>query len=508
MHSLDYQGLGVAKINGKTWFIENALPNEQVLIHVIEEKRQYGRAKANKILQASPLRQQPSCISYPQCGGCQMQHIKLDVQRQTKQQAFFKQLQRLQTEPIDWQPMISGQDKHYRRRTKLSMAIQHNQLMIGFRQQNTHQIIPLTDCEVLEQPLSTLLPKLQHLFAGWKMKKALGHIELVNADNTRAMLVRHIGKINAQDQQMLLNFAKTEQLSLYLMCDENHIEHLCGEAPYYQINGLTLHFCIRDFIQVNQPLNQKMVNKALEWLAITAEDRILDLFCGIGNFSLPIAQQAGFVVGVEGVEEMVKQAKINQQTSGLNNIAFYQTNLAESFVDQHWATQPFNKVLLDPARHGALFCLDHLMALTPERIIYISCNPATLVRDAEKLIRHGYKIAKSAVIDMFPHTGHLETVALLSKLDVDKHIDVEIKLDELDLTSAESKATYAQIKQYILEKFDLKVSTLYIAQIKKKCGIALREHYNKSKKEKQVIPQCTPEKEEAIMDALRHFKMI
>ncbi len=164
--------------------------------------------------------------------------------------------------------------------------------------------------------------------------------------------------------------------------------------------------------------------------------------------------------------------------------------------------------MLDPPRSGAAFALNALCELKAEKILYVSCNPATLVRDAEILCDFGYKIEKSAVIDMFPHTGHLETVVLLSKLDVDKHIDVEIKLDELDLTSAESKATYAQIKEYILEKFNLKVSTLYIAQIKKKCGIELREHYNKSKKEKQVIPQCTPEKEEAIMDALRHFKMI
>ena len=177
----------------------------------------------------------------------------------------------------------------------------------------------------------------------------------------------------------------------------------------------------------------------------------------------------------------------------------------------NWSKQGIKPdvILVDPPRKGLTESfIESSVSMEPKKIIYISCNPATTARDIKLYQELGYELKKVQPVDLFPQTHHVETVALLSKLDVDKHIDVEIKLDELDLTSAESKATYAQIKEYILEKFDLKVSTLYIAQIKKKCGIVLREHYNKSKKEKQVIPQCTPEKEEAIKDALRHFKMI
>ncbi|WGE32368.1 23S rRNA (uracil(1939)-C(5))-methyltransferase RlmD [Actinobacillus genomosp. 2] len=415
IQSLDYQGLGVAKIDGKTWFIENALPNEQVEIRVLEEKRQYGRAKAVKILKPSAERQQPSCTLYGKCGGCQMQHIPLDLQRETKQQALFQRLQKLQSQPIDFQPMIVGNDKSYRRRAKLSIALQNNQLAIGFRMQNSNQIIPLEHCEVLVELLSQLIKPLQSLFNTWQNKKTLGHIELVQADNTIAMLVRNVGQLHPQDSQNLQQFAEQYSLSLFVMTAENDIVQLSGEAPYYQIHGVKLGFSIRDFIQVNGKLNEKMVDKALEWLNLSAQDRVLDLFCGMGNFTLPIAKQAGFVVGVEGVQPMVAQAKQNQATSGLKNLAFYQTNLDEPFADKPWASEPFNKVLLDPARNGAFFCLDHLATLNPETIVYVSCNPATLVRDAEKLIQAGYKLQKAAMIDMFPHTGHLESISLFTK---------------------------------------------------------------------------------------------
>lgn len=415
VQSLDYQGLGVAKINGKTWFIENALPEEEVAIQTIEEKRQYGRAKAVKILKRSANRQMPSCAIYGKCGGCQMQHIPVALQRQAKEEALFRRLQKLQSDPIDFQPMLAGEAKGYRRRLRLSINLQAGKITMGFRQQGSNQIIPLTECEVLEPALSALLPALQMLVQDWQQKKALGHIELVKASNTIAMLFRHIGALSEQDSQALRQFAAAENISLFVMCEENQIEQWCGEAPYYQLGSLNIGFSMRDFIQVNGKLNEAMVAKALEWLALTPQDRVLDLFCGVGNFTLPIAQHATEVVGVEGVAEMVQQAQANAHASGLKNVAFYQTNLDEPFINQPWAQQAFNKVLLDPARNGALFCLDHLCELTPERIVYVSCNPATLVRDAQKLLENGYQLAKVGMIDMFPQTGHLESISLFVK---------------------------------------------------------------------------------------------
>ncbi|MDO9947974.1 23S rRNA (uracil(1939)-C(5))-methyltransferase RlmD [Glaesserella parasuis] len=415
IQSLDYQGFGVAKVNGKTWFIENALPNEKVEAKIIEDKRQYGRATAVRFLQKSADRQTPFCSIYSQCGGCQMQHIPLALQRETKQQTLFNRLQKLQAEPIRFEPMLVGQGTNYRRRVKLSMAVQKNTLVVGFRQANTREIIPLNHCDILEPELNTLLPKLQQLFASWKNKKQLGHIELVQADNGVALLLRHIGELHSQDSDKLQRFVEQEDLLLFVMTDKDQISQWRGEVPYYQINGLTLHFSIRDFIQINREMNKQMVNKAIVWLDLQSTDRVLDLFCGMGNFTLPIAPFVEEVVGIEGVEPMVAQAKQNAQTNQINNAKFYQTDLDKPFVDQPWAKAYFNKALLDPARNGAYFALDHLCELQPERIVYVSCNPATLVRDAEKLIAKGYRLSQSAMIDMFPHTAHLESISLFER---------------------------------------------------------------------------------------------
>ena len=284
-----------------------------------------------------------------------------------------------------------------------------------------------------------------------------------------------------------------------------------------KIGELSFSISVPSFYQVNPVQTEKIYGKALEYAALTGEETVWDCYCGIGTISLFLAQKAKQVYGLEIVPEAIENAKKNAKKNGLHNAEFF-VGAAEEVLPK-WVEEQKREgkdlgnlvdvVSLDPPRKGCdEACLSAVLELSPKRIVYVSCDPGSLARDMKYLREGGYVLEKWVGIDNFPRTGHVETVALLSKLDVDKHIDVEIKLDEFDLTSAESKATYAQIKEYILEKFNLKVSTLYIAQIKKKCGIVLREHYNKSKKEKRVIPQCTPEKEEAIMDALRHFKMI
>lgn len=415
IQDLDYQGLGVAKIHGKTWFVENALPSEEVQARIIEEKRQYGRAQAVKIVQKSAYRQLPYCPVYTECGGCKMQHISLDMQHQAKQNALFRRLQLLQESQIELQPMLVGSALGYRRRTRLSIAIQKGRLVVGFRRLNSQEVVPISECKVLVAELNQLLPSLLSVLHAWRFPKKLGHVELVKADNGVALLLRHMGKVEKEDRLQLLDFAQKEQLMLFVMCDENQVEHWYGAEPFYSVSGLELGFSMRDFIQVNAELNQKMVETALDWLALSGAERVLDLFCGMGNFTLPIAQYAKFVVGIEGVSAMVEQAYRNAERNKVENVEFYQTDLDQPFIDKSWATLSFDKVLLDPARQGALFALDHLCALKPSHIVYVSCNPATLVRDAEKLLSNGYRIVKTAMIDMFPHTGHLESITLFIK---------------------------------------------------------------------------------------------
>lgn len=412
---LDYQGLGVAKIQGKTWFVENALPTETVQIRVTEEKRQYGLGVAQKILSASALRQTPKCTYYGTCGGCQSQHIPVELQRSAKQKALFQRLQKLQDD-IEFMPMIVGEPWGYRRRVRLSMLFnaKTKKLEIGFRQKASSQIVAIDHCDVIEPALNNLLPKLTALFAQFAQPKSLGHMELVSADNGVAMLLRVTQNLLEADHQLLLDFAYQHQLNLFLQ-DNDQIQCLYGQSPFYQLDGLRLDFDIRDFIQVNAPLNQQMVQTALDWLALTPTDHVLDLFCGMGNFTLPLSRYVQSAVGIEGVWDMVKKATRNAEQNGCLNVEFYQTDLDSSFAEQPWAKQKFNKILLDPPRSGAAFALSALVELAAEKILYVSCNPATLVRDAEILLKSGYRLAKVAMVDMFPHTGHLESISLFER---------------------------------------------------------------------------------------------
>ncbi|TNH05569.1 23S rRNA (uracil(1939)-C(5))-methyltransferase RlmD [Testudinibacter sp. TR-2022] len=414
---LDYQGLGVARLQGKTWFVENALPQETVEVRVLDEKKQYGHAVAQKILQHSEQRIEPKCDHYAECGGCQLQHIPITLQQQVKQQALQQRLSRLQP-TIAFQPLLSADEWGYRRRLRLSILFDKKSqtLSLGLRRRRSKSIVNIQHCAVAEPHLNAVLAALQTWLPQWQSKAQLGHIELVAADNGVAMLLRHAGQVQADDKVRLLQFAAEQQLQLFVCEQEYQIQHWYGDTPYYQLaNGQRLAFAVRDFIQVNRTLNQKMIDTALDWLALSPNDRVLDLFCGMGNFTLPLASKVASAVGIEGVAEMVAQAKQNALVNGVTNVEFYQTDLDRTFSDQPWVKQAFDKVLLDPPRSGALFALPHICELRPNSILYVSCNPATLVRDSEYLLQQGYQIEKSAAIDMFPHTAHLESITLFKK---------------------------------------------------------------------------------------------
>ncbi|ELB7345997.1 23S rRNA (uracil(1939)-C(5))-methyltransferase RlmD [Klebsiella michiganensis] len=408
VNDLDPFGQGVARHQGKALFISGLLPQEQADVVVVEDKKQYARAQVKRRLSDSPQRQAPRCPHFGICGGCQQQHASIELQQQSKRAA----LARLMKREVD--DIIAASPWGYRRRARLSLNYQpkSQQLQMGFRKANASEIVDVVQCPVLVPALGALLPAVRECLSELKSVRQLGHVELVQADNGPLMVLRHTAALPAADKEKLERFSQSHGLSLYLAPQSEILEHIRGEAPWYTSDGLRLVFSPRDFIQVNDGVNQLMVRTALEWLDIQPQDRVLDLFCGMGNFTLPLAKRAAQVVGVEGVPALVAKGQENAALNGLHNVTFFHENLEEDVTRQAWAKHGFDKVLLDPARAGAAGVMLHIIKLAPRRVVYVSCNPATLARDSDVLLQAGYTIQRLAMLDMFPHTGHLESMVL------------------------------------------------------------------------------------------------
>lgn len=438
----------------------------------------------------------------------------------------------------------------YRNKAEFAVAMTSAGPLVGFNKRGSNKIVDCTDCLLQKRATmaaanairNLLQDKLISVYDVRHGKGFLRGFTIKVCEGTGEMMLIFTGTAkhlpNAEKVIYTISDAidavSTEAEPYFLqsvVVEVNKAKDVREPATAYEVvagsntvtditdDGMKFEISAPAFYQVNTKQMSKLYAKVREYACLKGGETIFDLYCGIGTIGLSMATQAGMIIGIESVKNAVIDANRNAVINGIVNARYY-TGRAEHvmprlldkedklFVDYIDENAP-KIAILDPPRAGCDEALLRAVASCEvDKIVYVSCNPGTLARDIKLLGELGYEFVEATPVDMFVATMHVETVALLSKLDVDKHIDVEIKLDELDLTSAESKATYAQIKEYILEKFDLKVSTLYIAQIKKKCGIVLREHYNKSKKEKQAIPQCTLEKEEAIMDALKHFKMI
>lgn len=413
VNDLDPFGQGVARHQGKALFISGLLPQEQADVVVVEDKKQYARAQVKRRLSDSPQRQAPRCPHFGICGGCQQQHASIELQQQSKRAALARLMKR------DVDDIIAASPWGYRRRARLSLNYQpkSQQLQMGFRKANASEIVDVVQCPVLVPTLGALLPAVRECLSELKSVRQLGHVELVQADNGPLMVLRHTAALPAADKEKLERFSQSHGLSLYLAPQSEILEHIRGEAPWYTSDGLRLVFSPRDFIQVNDGVNQLMVRTALEWLDIQPQDRVLDLFCGMGNFTLPLAKRAAQVVGVEGVPALVAKGQENAALNGLHNVTFFHENLEEDVTRQAWAKHGFDKVLLDPARAGAAGVMLHIIKLAPRRVVYVSCNPATLARDSDVLLQAGYTIQRLAMLDMFPHTGHLESMVLFEHRD-------------------------------------------------------------------------------------------
>lgn len=405
---LDPFGQGVARHNGKALFIPGLLPNERAEATLTEDKSKYSRGQVKRRLNDSPERVAPRCPHFGVCGGCQQQHASVALQQSSKSTA----LARLMKNEVN--EIISGEPWGYRRRARLSLSYEPKtqKLAMGFRKAASSDIVDVKQCPVLVPHLEALLPHLRNCLSDLQGARALGHVELVLADNGPLMVLRHTAPLSAQDREKLERFSHSHELTLFLAPQSEILERVSGDDPWYLSDGLRLTFSPRDFIQVNDGVNQQMVAKAIEWLDIQPGDRVLDLFCGMGNFTLPLAQRAASVVGVEGVNALVEKGQQNARHNALDNVTFFHENLEEDVTQQPWAQHGFDKILLDPARAGAPGVMQHIIKLAPKRVVYVSCNPATLARDSEALLSAGYQIQRLAMLDMFPHTGHLESMVL------------------------------------------------------------------------------------------------
>lgn len=416
--ALDANGQGIAHAEGKTIFIKGLLPDETAKIRLTEEKRQFAKGEVVKRLTTSSQRIVPHCRYYERCGGCQQQHVPIALQRTTKASVLSHLIKRETNVVISAEPVIAGEEYGYRRRARLGLRYHSEHgLVMGFRQERSNDLVMIKECPVLKPQLNDLLSPLWNCLKQLSAVRDLGHVEMVLADNGPLIILRHLSPLSDDDKQSLRAFSQYNQVTIYLAGNNDEIARLTTTQwePFYQIEGLSLQFAPTDFIQVNDEINPKMVTQAMEWLALSPADRVLDLFCGMGNFTLPIAKRVSEVVGVEGVPALVAMAKKNAELNQLNNAHFWHADLSADFSMMPWAKEGFNKVLLDPARAGAAQVMSHIVRLSAEKIVYVSCNPTTLARDSKVLLDSGYQLTSLKMLDMFPQTGHLESMALFSR---------------------------------------------------------------------------------------------
>ena len=416
--ALDANGQGIAHAEGKTIFVKGLLPQETARIRLTEEKRQFAKGEVIKRLTTSEQRIAPHCEYYERCGGCQQQHVPIALQRTTKAGVLSHLIKRETGVIISAEPVIAGAEYGYRRRARLGLRYQPEKgLVMGFRQERSNDLVMIKKCPVLKPQLNDLLSPLWTCLKNLTSVCDLGHVEMVLADNGPLVILRHLSPLPESDKQSLRDFSQTHQVTMYLAGNNSEIARLTSieKEPFYQIEGLNLRFAPTDFIQVNDEINPKMVAQAIEWLDLSPEDRVLDLFCGMGNFTLPIAKRVSEVVGIEGVPALVDMAKKNAELNQLGNAHFWHADLSADFSAMSWSKEGFNKVLLDPARAGALEVMPHIVKLSAEKIVYVSCNPTTLARDSKILLDSGYQLTGLKMLDMFPQTGHLESMALFSR---------------------------------------------------------------------------------------------
>lgn len=544
IEDIGVNGEGIGKVNGYTLFIKDTVIGDVVEAKVMKAKKNYGYARLMNIITPSKDRVQPKCAFARRCGGCQIQEMSYERQLQFKENKVRENLERIGGFPPEllnqiMEPII-GMEEPYHYRNKAQFPFGNDKAgnpITGFYAGRTHDIIANTDC-ALGVPVNKVILECVLAF----MDRY--HIPSYNEENGKGVIRHVLIRYGFTTKEIMVCFvvngtriphvevlieelvkiegmtsitlsANTKRTNVIMgdsyetLWGQGYITDYIGKVKY-QISPLS-------FYQVNPVQTEKLYSLALEYAGLKGEETVWDLYCGIGTISLFLAQKAKQVYGVEIVPQAIEDAKNNAKINSIENAEFY-AGKSEDILPRYYADYAKSHggenahadvIVVDPPRKGCEESLLRTMTeMQPERIVYVSCDSATLARDLKVLCEKGYELRRVRAVDQFPMSVHVETVCLLSKLHSDQHIEVELKMDELDLTAAESKATYEEIKDYVLEHSGLKVSSLYIAQVKQKCGIIERINYNQPKSENSRQPKCPPEKEKAIRDALEYFRMI
>jgi 23S rRNA (uracil1939-C5)-methyltransferase len=427
IESLDHEGRGIAHAEGKVIFIEGALTGERVTYSSYRKKNNYEQAQVGQILKPSFMRVTPKCAIFGVCGGCSMQHLEERAQVAVKQRVLEDNLQRIgkvKAETI--LPPIYGQPWGYRQRARLSVrhVLKKGKTLVGFREKNGKYVADMQHCEILPPRIARLLPLLGELNESFTIRDALPQIEVACGDNVDVLVLRILQALSPSDEAAIRRFADAHQVQFWLQTKGPETV-----APFYPLDapalsyslpefGITMPFAPTEFTQVNSDMNRLMVSRAMRLLAPQPGERIADFFCGLGNFTLPIARSGARVMGIEGSDALVRRAKQNAGYNGLeHNTEFRAANLFEMDEAALAALGMFDRWLIDPPRDGAIELVKAIAPETaPRRIVYVSCNPATLARDAEVLVHvKGYTLKAAGVMNMFPHTSHVESIAVFSR---------------------------------------------------------------------------------------------
>ena len=422
--SLSHDGRGVARIDGKATFIHGALPGERVMFRYTGKRKNHDEGEVMEVLEASEQRVTPACRYFGLCGGCSLQHLEAGAQIRYKEQTLMDAFAHIgKISPGRVLPPLTGSSSWgYRRKARLGVkhVLKKGKVLVGFRERSASFIADMDSCEVLHPKIGHALADLSSLIESLSISTRVPQIEVAMDDERCVLIFRILEPLTDEDRNALLHFGSVRDFVIYIQDGGPDTVRPLGEAAdlHYTLPdyGVELHFQPTDFTQVNSGINRQMIRQALGLLELEKKDRVLDLFCGIGNFTLPMATKAGQVTGVEGAEELVARARDNASRNGLENVSFHVANLYESLEQEPWLRQTYDKVLLDPPRSGAFEVLAHLPRMGAERIVYVSCYPGTLARDAAELVNNlGYRLVSVGVMDMFPHTAHVESIALFEK---------------------------------------------------------------------------------------------